>query len=379
MKIFIDGNEAIARAAIHAGCNFFAGYPITPATSILLYMARELPKAGGVAIQGEDEIASIGFCIGAALAGSRAMTATSGPGISLYSENIGAAIMVEIPLVIVNVQRMGPATGAPTLGAYGDVQFIRWGNSGGYPIIALAPTNVTECYTLTLRAFDLAERFRCPVFILTDKETGLTKMSLESTALKDSFVRDRDTTPRLKTIPFTPYHLDHPSDVPVIPPYGGPDLIRLTTSSHTNTGYLTKDPESIRNHNEHLIAKILDHRDEITLVQHDHQPGAYALIISYGITARSTREAVHTFRNRGHLVSHLVIHSLWPIPQSVIQEALGEITHVVIPELNQGLYRREIERLTNDHHIIHGITCLDGSLITPEQILNMLENIYPKK
>ena len=168
--IFIDGNEAVVRGAIKAGCNFFAGYPITPATSILLRMTQELPNVGGIAIQGEDEIASIGFCIGAALAGNRVMTATSGPGISLYSENIGAAIMAEIPLVIVDVQRMGPSTGAPTLGSFGDLQFIRWNHSGGYPIIALAPTNAADAYLLTIKAFELAERFRVPVFLLTNKK-----------------------------------------------------------------------------------------------------------------------------------------------------------------------------------------------------------------
>ena len=159
---FIDGNEAIARAALRAGCDFFAGYPITPATSILLHMTRELPKVGGVAIQAEDEIASIGMCIGAAMSGARVMTATSGPGISLYSENIGLAIMGEVPMVIVDVQRMGPATGAATTGAQGDIQFLRWSTSGGFPVIVLAPTNVVDSYNLTLRAFDLAERFRTP-------------------------------------------------------------------------------------------------------------------------------------------------------------------------------------------------------------------------
>ena len=162
MREFIDGNTAIARGALAAGCDFFAGYPITPATPILLTMMRELPKINGVAVQGEDEIASLGFCIGAALAGRRAFTATSGPGISLYSENIGLAIMGEVPLVIVDVQRMGPATGGATTAAQGDVQFIRWGTSGGYPIIALCPSTVADCYTLTMYAFDLAERFRCP-------------------------------------------------------------------------------------------------------------------------------------------------------------------------------------------------------------------------
>lgn len=375
MKELIDGNEAIVRAAIRAGCDFFAGYPITPATSILLQMTRELPRVGGVAIQGEDEIASIGFCIGAALTGSRVMTATSGPGISLYSENIGAAIMVEIPMVIVDVQRMGPATGGPTLGSYGDVQFVRWVSSGGFPIIALAPTNIPECYNFTMRAFDLAERFRCPVFILTDKETGLTKKAIDCADLIDFPVRKRLNEPTSKTIPFEAYHLAHPADVPVIPPFGGSDLIRLTTSSHTTTGYLTKDPDSIRLHNEHLLAKIYDHLDEISLVHYDHQPGSTILIVSYGITAQSAMEAVKIYRHAGGLVSHLVIHSLWPVPGTEIRKALTNAKHLIIPELNHGLYRREIERLSRNSHKVKSINSLDGSLISPRQIVSILESL----
>src|SRR5512145_1626816 len=167
MRELTDGATAIVRGALAAGCDFFAGYPITPASQILMLMMRELPKAGGVAIQGEDEIASIGMCIGATLAGARAMTATSGPGMSLYSESIGLAIMGEVPLVIVDVQRLGPSTGGATTVSQGDIQFLRWGTSGGYPVIVLSPTSVAECYNLTRTAFDLAERFRIPVFLAT--------------------------------------------------------------------------------------------------------------------------------------------------------------------------------------------------------------------
>ena len=163
LREYTDGSTAIVRGALEAGCTFFAGYPITPASPILMMMMRELPRVGGIAVQGEDEIASIGMCIGAVMAGARALTATSGPGISLYSENLGLAIMGEVPLVVVDVQRLGPATGGATTVGQGDVQFVRWGMSGGYPIIALAPSSIPDCYHLTMRAFDLAERFRCPV------------------------------------------------------------------------------------------------------------------------------------------------------------------------------------------------------------------------
>ncbi len=367
MREFIDGNEAIVRAAIEAGCNFFAGYPITPATSILLHMTRELPKVGGIAIQGEDEIASIGFCIGAALTGKRVMTATSGPGISLYSESIGAAIMVEVPMVIVDVQRMGPATGAPTLGSYGDVQFIRWSNSGGYPIIALCPTNTIDCYNLTFKAFDFAERFRVPVFLLTDKETGLTKTTIDSTNLQDvsRLNNNRSITQRLDQV-------SKPLSSKTKPIFGGSTYLRITTSSHNSAGYLTKDANAIKAHNHHLIAKIMDHLEEISLVDYDHDPGANTLIISYGITSQSVKEAIIKARRTGKPISSLIIQSLWPVPEAEIRKALKRVNKVIIPELNSGLYKREIERLSVDHHEIISLTRLDGGLIPPEDILALV-------
>jgi 2-oxoglutarate ferredoxin oxidoreductase subunit alpha len=231
MREFINGNTAIVRGALAAGCDFFAGYPITPATSILLDMMRELPQAGGVAIQGEDEIASLGFCIGAAMTGRRVFTATSGPGISLYSENIGLAIMGEVPLVIVDVQRMGPATGGATTAAQGDVQFIRWCTSGGFPIVALCPATVADCYALTMRAFDLAERFRCPVFVLADKEVAMTMDTVNVSDLTPLPVRERALADPECT--FLPCDYPAPDENAPMSPFGGPLLPRRTTSGAT--------------------------------------------------------------------------------------------------------------------------------------------------
>ena len=190
---FIEGNEAIARGAMRAGCDFYASYPITPASSILHYMNEFVPEIGGTVIQAEDEIASMGFCIGASMAGRKVMTATSGPGMSLYSENIGLAIMGETPMVIVNVQRQGPATGSATKGDEGDIQFTRWSTSGGLPIIAVSPANVAEAFELTYRAFNFAEKFRVPVFVLTNKEIGVTKetVCLDSIELPQRIDRKR--------------------------------------------------------------------------------------------------------------------------------------------------------------------------------------------
>ena len=368
---YVDGATAIARGAIAAGCTFFAGYPITPATPILLHMTRELPRVGGVAIQAEDEIASMGLCIGAAMAGAKVMTATSGPGLSLYSENIGLAIMGEVPLVIVDVMRMGPATGGATTGAQGDIQFVRWGTSGGYPIIALCPTNVPECYSLTIRAFNLAERFRCPVFLVTDKETFLTLQTVDVADYEGVPVTQRSTAPEDE--PFIPYAFEHPSDVPPMSPFGGPHIVRFTTSTHDERGYLTKDPAKVQRLNEHLAAKIEAHRDEIELVKADLQDGARTLIISYGITARSMVEAVEQARAQGRRVSALTVHSLWPVPERAIARALAGIERVVVAELNLGQYRREIERLVGPEVEVAGVHRVDGELIAPEEILEKVE------
>ena len=368
MRELINGAQAIVRGAIDSGCNFFAGYPITPATDILLYMIRELPKVGGIAIQAEDEIASMGFCIGAAMTGKRVMTATSGPGISLYSENIGLAIMGEVPMVIVDVQRMGPATGGATTVAQGDIQFLRWGTSGGYPVIVLSPTNIHDCYSLTCRAFDLSERFRIPVFLATDKETALTLMTVEVDEYDHIAVRDRAEA--RSSSKYLPYGVTTADKVPFFSSVGGEHIMRFTTSTHDEMGRLTKNPETVRKLNERLASKVEEHTDEISLVKADIQAEATTLFISYGVTSRAVEEAVETQRKNGRLVSSMTIYSLWPIPVKEIQAAMKGVNKVIVPELNLGQYRLEVERLASDGVEVIGINRVDGELISPEEILS---------
>jgi 2-oxoglutarate ferredoxin oxidoreductase subunit alpha len=370
---FTDGSTAMVRGALEAGCSFFAGYPITPASPILMMMMRELPKLGGVAIQGEDEIASIGMCIGAAMSGARAMTATSGPGISLYSENIGLAIMGEVPLVIVDVQRMGPATGGATTTGQGDIQFARWGTAGGYPIIALAPSSVPECYSITIEAFRLAARFRSPVLVLTDKELNMTATTVDVNAFRHP--------PRCETTrkgegergdgPFAPYRYDPPDGVPPIASYGGDELLRFTGSSHDEQAFITKDPATVERLNRHLAEKIEAHRDEIERVTADLEPGAETLFISFGITAGAMREAVQAVRRSGRRISALTIQSLWPVPDAALRRAMEGIERVVVAELNLGQYRREIERLADGRDVV-GLNRVDGDLIAPEQFTELM-------
>ena len=366
MREYIDGSTAIVRGALDAGCTFFAGYPITPASQILMTMMRELPKTGGVAIQGEDEIASIGMCIGAALSGARTMTATSGPGISLYSENIGLAIMGEVPLVIVDVQRLGPSTGGATTVSQGDVQFVRWGTGGGYPIIALAPSTVTEAYWLTAKAFELAERFRSPVFLLTDKDLATTLTTVELSSYPDIEVRPRETT----TVG-SPYRYDPPDEVFPLHEFGGEHTVRFTGSTHNEDGYITKHTSTIEALNRHLADKIELHRDEIELVDADPQPGASSLILGYGATGNAVRAAVARARAAGDKVSGIVVQSLWPVPQTAIDEALVDVDRVIVPELNLGLYRREIERVAAGRLVV-GVNRVDGEMIGPDEILEAM-------
>ncbi|MHC4898575.1 MAG: 2-oxoacid:acceptor oxidoreductase subunit alpha [Planctomycetota bacterium] len=364
---FIDGNEAVARGALCAGCSFFAGYPITPASSILHAMLERLPPVGGVGIQAEDEIASMGLCIGAAMAGARAMTATSGPGMSLYSENLGLAIMGETPLVIVNVQRQGPATGSATKGADGDIQFTRWGTSGGLPIIALSPASVAEAYELTYLAFQLAERYRTPVVVLSNKEIGLTRERVDLDAIELPPFEPRSEASADEA--YLPHRFDAPEDVPPMSPFGGRHVVRYTTSTHDETGYLTTDPAAIQRMVEHYDAKISRATRDLSLVRQDFQEGADMLYISYGVTSRSVDVAVREIRAAGRKVSSLVLQTLWPVPEKMICDAMAGVRKVVVPEMNLGQYRLEIERLAPAGVEVTGVNKMDSTLLSPAEIL----------
>lgn len=360
---YVDGTTAIVRGAIDAGCTFFAGYPITPASGILMAMMREIPKVGGVAMQAEDEIASMGMCLGAAMSGAKAMTATSGPGISLYSESIGLAIMGEVPLVIVDVQRLGPATGGATTVAQGDVQFVRWGTGGGYPVIVLAPSSVPESYSLTLKAFELAERFRCPVFLLTDKELAMTLSAVDV----DEYAA-RGGVERQEKHEGLPYSWEPTDAVEPMRRYGEGDAFRFTGSTHDEGAYITKSAAKVGALNEHLVAKIETHRDEIEMVDADLVSGADTIVVSYGVTAGAARAAVARLRIEEIAVSSLVIQSLWPIPETALLGAFEGIERIIVPELNMGLYGREIERIADGREVV-GVNRIDGGLITIDEIM----------
>ena len=367
----LEGNEAIARGAVAAGCRFFAGYPITPATTILNAMLALLPPQGGICLQGEDEIASIGACLGASMAGLKVMTATSGPGISLYSEQISFAVGSEIPIVIVDVQRLGPSTGSATRGADGDVNFLRWGNSGGIPVIVLAPVDVADCFTLTAQAFNLAEKFRCPVFVASNKEIAMTRESVDLDALETPAPVDRTAPPEDRA--FLPFEVRKHLTVPDFLPIGGEVPVRQTSSTHGVNGYITTDPGEIAAVVKRLQTKIEAAVDDISFYDSYPSENAQTLIISYGVSSRAARAVFNELKNTGHPISLLVLKTLWPVPESVIQHAARNVKRVLVVEMNLGQYVREIERILPAKPV-ELFAQMDGRLITPRAIKEKIVN-----
>jgi 2-oxoglutarate ferredoxin oxidoreductase subunit alpha len=362
---FIEGNEAIALGAMASGCRFFAGYPITPATTILNNMLKYLPPAGGVCLQGEDEIASIGHCLGASMAGIKVMTATSGPGISLYSEQISFAIGSEIPIVIVNIQRLGPSTGSATLGADGDVQFMRWGNSGGLPVIVLAPANARECYELTRHAFNLAETYRCPVFIASNKEIAMTKESVDLDALETPETVERASSAGSSA--YLPFAVPGGGKVPFFEPIGGGILSRQTSSTHGPDGYITADPEEINATVERLRDKLVSEVERFNFYEALPEDGADTLVITYGVTTRAAKAAHSRLKQAGKPFSLLALKTLWPVPRELIRKETAKYKRIVVAEMNLGQYVREIERFLTGQKLDF-LGQMNGKLLTPGQI-----------
>jgi 2-oxoglutarate ferredoxin oxidoreductase subunit alpha len=358
----LEGNEAIGWAAVDAGCRFFAGYPITPATTIYTTMLKLLPPMGGICLQGEDEIASIGFCLGASMAGMKVMTASSGPGISLYSEQISFAIGSEIPIVIVDVQRLGPSTGSATKGADGDIQFLRWGNSGGLPVIVLAPADVRDCFELTRRAFNLAETYRCPVFLALNKEISMTRETIDISTLDLEPVIERTMADSKQA--FLPFGTPEGTLTPLFLPVGGKRPVRTTSSTHGPDGYITADPAQIGANQERLLQKIESNVHRFTFYDQFSVPGADTLVITYGVTARAARAAVQEAAQSRSKADLLVLKTLWPVPAGFIQEKVRAYRRVVVAEMNLGQYLHEIRQLLPGKPIAF-IGRMNGELITP--------------
>lgn len=372
MRKFISGNEAVVEGALIAGCRFFAGYPITPSSEIAGVISTRLPKVGGKFIQMEDEIGSLAACIGASLTGLKVMTATSGPGLSLMLENVGMAIMAEVPCVIVDVQRGGPSTGLATKVGQGDVFQVRWGSHGGYPVIALAPSTVAETVELTIEAFNLAEKFRVPVFLMTDKVIGHLREDVDLEALKKIPVVNRRVARSDEK--YVPYRAESLTDVPPMSPYGGVHLLRASSTTHDQNGVPTSDPEKITFKNARLYHKIQDRSDEICRWESDLIPQADRLVISFGISARSGQQAVVEARSGGMKVNFLKLLTLWPFPEKAVREAATGVKKVIVPELNWGQVALEVERVLGSTVEIVKVNKTDGAIIQPNTIVKALSD-----
>jgi 2-oxoglutarate/2-oxoacid ferredoxin oxidoreductase subunit alpha len=366
---FIEGNEAIGYGALAAGCRFFAGYPITPATTIFNMMLTLLPPQGGVCLQGEDEIASMGFCIGASMAGWKVMTATSGPGLSLCSEQISFAIGSEIPLVIVDVQRLGPSTGSATRAADGDIQFLQWGNSGGLSGIVLAPVDAKDCYLLTIYAFNLAELYRCPVFIASNKEIAMTKESIDLDGLEKPEIINRKGPGAGEF--YRPFQVPMGQKVPGFVPIGGPIPVRQTSSTHGPDGYITTDISEIAENLERLKTKLDDVAQKYTFHEFYQAQNSDILLITYGITARAAMDCFFQGKKMGIGFSLLILKTLWPVPEQLIARQAQKVKKVIVVEMNLGLYVREIERVLAGKKV-EFFGRMDGMLITPKQLFEII-------
>jgi 2-oxoglutarate/2-oxoacid ferredoxin oxidoreductase subunit alpha len=370
-----SGNQMVAEGALRAGCKLFAGYPITPASGIYKTMIDMLPGKGGIAINAPDEISALSYCIGASLRGQKAMTATSGPGWALMIESVQYAIMTESPVVIAMVQRLGPSTGGATQNAQGDVLLVEYCTSGGYTIPVFTPSNPIECYELTHIAFTWSELLRTPVVVMLDKEVGMMSEDVDYLKIHDltTLSRQRVITPANGNSEYIDtYFFENPEDVPGFIPVGGKIKTTVTGSAHNKAGRLQKNSPETLEVLYHLQKKIDAHANQMELVKRDMDEGAKTLILSYGITARTAREAVRRIRRKEKKISWLNILSLFPVPENKIRAALQGIERVVIPEENiNGQYRSVIQHMFDKREVI-GINKI-GSMITPDEIMAKVE------
>ena len=361
---FWSGNEACVEAAIIAGCRFFAGYPISPSNEIPEGLSERLPQVDGIFMQMEDELASIGAVMGASWAGKKAMTATSGPGFSLMQETIGWGFMTETPCVIVDVQRVGPGTGQATKCGQGDVMQARWGTHGDYAAIALSPNSVQEMFELTVRAFNLAEKYRTPVILLADETIA--------------HLREQANVPRLEQIEMFDRKKPRPSDraffgseeVAPMPSVGEGFNVAVTASTHDEYGVrFTQDPLVHRRMLSKLNAKINDHADDIVEVEDYNIDDCKVGIVCYGCTSRAVYEAAERAEAEGTSTGYVRLKTIWPFPEKAVKRLAESAERIIVPEMNLGQISREVQRVACNAEVIPLNKIGGGELITPEELL----------
>jgi 2-oxoglutarate ferredoxin oxidoreductase subunit alpha len=371
---FWQGNTAVAMGAMAAGCRFFGGYPITPSSEIAEIMAAELPKVGGKFIQMEDEIASIASVIGASIAGLKAMTATSGPGFSLKQENIGFAYMTEVPVVVINVMRGGPSTGLPTKVSQQDVMQARWGTHGDHETVALAPASVQECYELTIEAFNLSERFRQPVILLSDEVVGHMREKIVIPEKGSYNIVDRKR-PKEDPEKFVPYKPDPEDDIPPMASFGDGYRWHVTGLTHNQWGFPTNDPDIAEEKILRLMRKVRRFKGEIVKYDTYEVEDAEILVVAYGSVSRTALSAVREARSRGMRVGFFRPITLWPFPDDELRGLLGGAKSVLVPELNCGQMILEVERVVGGKARVFGKGLVNGELFRPSEIFDFIKEV----
>jgi 2-oxoglutarate ferredoxin oxidoreductase subunit alpha len=366
-EMFTQGDIAAAEGALAAGCRFFAGYPITPATEIAERMAYRLPRIGGRYIQMEDEIASCTAVVGASYAGQKAMTATSGPGVSLMNETIGLAAMTEAPMVIVNVMRGGPSTGQPTEASQSDIMQAKWGSHGDYEIIALIPSSVQEMFDLTIKAFNLSEQFRVPTFVLADEIIGHMRERLIIPPEEEIEIinRKKPTVPPEDYLPFKP-------DADLVPPmatFGEGYHFYATGLTHDQKGYPVMTDEAQLALVPRLCDKIRKNANKITEAESTFTEDAETLVVAYGGEARTAMRAIKDARAEGMKIGLFRPISVWPFPKEQLKEAAANATQVVVAELNYGQLVGEVERVIRNEVPVHFIPRVCGTPHTPDELM----------
>jgi len=374
---FMLGDHACAEGAILAGCRFFAGYPITPATEIAERMSVRLPQVNGNYIQMEDELASVNAILGASWAGEKSMTATSGPGFSLMMENLGLGIMLETPCVIVNVQRGGPSTGLPTLVGQQDMMQARWGSHGDYEIIALCPSSPQELFDLTIRAFNLSEKYRTPVLVMTDAEVGHMTEKVVIPPVEEIEIINRPLVHKgdLEPDHFRIFRDSPASDPKHISPMvkaGDGYRIHVTGLTHDERGYPAMNAEANQWNVTRLMEKINANRKEIIEVETDKLRNAEVVVISYGISARTSLWPIEQARKEGIKVGYLRLITVWPFPEDTISKLAKKVSAFVVPEINMGQIVREVERSAAGQAQVFGVHKPGGDILDPGDVLNAI-------
>jgi 2-oxoglutarate/2-oxoacid ferredoxin oxidoreductase subunit alpha len=363
---FIDGDHAACEGALAAGCRFIAGYPITPSTEVVERFASRIPLVGGVFIQMEDELASSIAIQGAAWAGKKVMTVTSGPGLSLMMEHVGLAAITETPCVFVDVQRGGPSTGLPTLPAQADMMQVKWGSHGDYEPIAICPNSPQECFDLMIKAFNLAEEYRVPVFFMMDEVVGHMTERVVIPPADQIEVVERHWSPK-KPGEYKPYE-SNGSMVPDMVKAGDGYRIHITGLTHDERGYPAMNPVAQDKLVTRLLDKIRLNREKLVDVREDGVEGADVVVVSFGITSRVAGAAIESARKKGVKVGHLRLVIAWPFPSTRIKELAGRVKAFVVPELNMGQMALEVERAVAGRTKVIGITHAGGTVHEPEVI-----------